>query len=95
MHQILNVGCANINSLIPKVNYVSHMIGNHKLSIVGICETHLNGSVADSFVSTPGFQVMRGDGASGARIHGVCLYISDVYKFEPCDIFVPNVACCV
>ena len=60
----------NVNSLVNKVLYLSHMIGEHDLSVVAVYETWLIPSVSSSFVSIDEFRVVRGDGALLVRKHG-------------------------
>ena len=68
-------GLVNVNSLVNKVNYVSSMLVDSDISILGICETWLVDSVPSSFVDIPGYLFYRQDVRGTVRKHGVGLYV--------------------
>ena len=82
----LKIGTVNLNSLMGKLKFVRDLINQERLFLLGVCETWLTASVATSFVSLDGFQVVRRDGAGDARKHGVCLYISNSVKYISVDV---------
>ena len=88
---VLKFGCVNVNSLVNKVVYLRHMIGEYGLSIVAVCETWLIPSVSYSFVSIDGFRVVRGDGSLFVRKPGCCLYVRDSLALIQIDVDLPNV----
>ena len=49
----------NVNSLVNKVLYLKHLIGEYDLSAIAVCETWSVPSVSSSFVSVDGFRVVR------------------------------------
>ena len=83
----------NVNSLMNKVNYVSHLIDRESLDLVAVSETWLTGAVSSSFVSIPEFDVVRGDVRGDVRKHGVCIYVSKKLKYVPLNVDIPNVTC--
>jgi hypothetical protein len=89
----VSVGLVNVNSLISKVNYVSHWIEQEGLSVVSVCETWLVASMSSSFVAFPGFRIVRGEVEGETRKHGTCLYVSNHLAYVPVDVALANVAC--
>ena len=73
----MKFGCVNVNSLVNKVLYLRHMIGEHDLSVIAVCKTWLVPSVSSSFVSIDEFRVVREDGSLIVIKHGCCLYVKD------------------
>ena len=88
----VNFGSVNVNSLVNKVNFVTHWIEQESLDVVSVSETWLISSVPSSFVAVAGFQVVRGDVEGEIRKHGTCLYISDRLAFVPVDLDIDRIA---
>lgn len=67
--------------------FINHAISEGNHHVAAVCETSLVPSVPSSFVSVPGFQVVRIDDGGSIRKHGECLYIKDSFKvsFSCCD----------
>ena len=79
---LLNIGQANVNSLTRKVPLVQDFLASHRLHILAITESHLLRSMPDSFISIPGYHVVRNDTPGTFPKHGVCLYIHSTVKFD-------------
>ena len=55
-----------MNSLVNKLDFVRGFIGEAGLDIVVVGETWLTPDVGSSYVSIPGFNIVRGDTNSGS-----------------------------
>ena len=81
----------NLNSLINKTNHVNHLLNFHGMHILGISETWLSPSIADSFVELPGYSLVRSDSPVYTRKHGVAIYVHNRFKFIKIDCDLPNI----
>ena len=88
---MLCLGVVNLNSLVNKVAFVSHLIGGRGVSALAVCETWLTSAISSSYVAIPGFRFFRKDVLGTVRKHGVGLYIKDSLRVAPSDVEVPNV----
>ena len=62
----------------------------NNIDAIGISETWLTSSVSDSYVSIPGFDIVRNDSPDGVRKHGVALYIKNSLRYTCIDCPVKN-----
>ena len=81
----------NLNSLTNKLNYVKNLLQSQNIDVLGISETWLVSEVSDSFISIPGYNLIRADSPSGIRKHGVALYIKVNIQFDFISVTIPNV----
>ena len=63
---------------------------SQNIDVLGISETWLVSEVSDSFISIPGYNLIRADSPSGIRKHGVALYIKENIQFDFISITIPN-----
>jgi hypothetical protein len=89
---LLNFSFVNLNSLINKLDFLLLHCNDYKAHVVGIAETWLLPDTPSSYVSLPGYDVVRGDTDGVTRKHGVCIYVSKVVKYIEVDIVLPNAA---
>ena len=88
---ILNFAHINLNCLTNKINLVHSFLTLNHIDLLGLTETWLTSEVSDSFVSIPGYHLIRSDSPSGVRKHGVAVFIKDTIKYEQIVNFSSNV----
>ena len=64
---------------------------NNNIDFLGISETWLTSSVENSFLSIPGYEIVRHDSPSQRRKHGVAVYLRNHLKFNIIDCNIDNV----
>ena len=74
-----------------KMNYIVNMCRDEDVYVLGVSETWLTSSVLDSFVSVPGYDIVRSDSPSDRRKHGVAVYIRRGIRYEVVPGTVSNV----
>ena len=79
---ILNFANINLNCLTNEINLMQSFLTLNHIDLLGLSETWLTSEVSDSFVSIPGYHLIRSDSPSGRRKHGVALFIRDTIKYE-------------
>ena len=77
----LRIAFINVNSVVPKISFISDFIVENKVDLLGIGETWLLPGVLDSFISVDGFNVVRCDVRGLVPKHGVCLFINKNVDF--------------
>ena len=80
----------NLNSIMNKVGFVQDTLLEHDIDILGVSESWLTSSTPDSFVSIPGYSILRSDSPSNTKKHGVCTYIKSSMEFVPTSNPIPN-----
>ena len=83
----------NLNGLPNKLGILYNFISEHSLSIVGISESHLTTQLNNSFVSLPGFQLIRNDVFGTVSKHGVCAYVDKDILVDQVTSPMSNVLC--
>ena len=78
----LCVGHVNLNCLANKISYVTSLLLNNNIDVLGVSETWLTGDKPDSFVAVDNYRILRGDDPTPIRKHGVAVYIRDGIKYE-------------
>ena len=81
----------NLNSLLNKLQFIYDFIRLNKIDILAIGETWLLPDVPDSLTNITGFSIERCDVLGTVKKHGVCLYISEKYKYVRVDVQCENV----
>ena len=79
---ILNFALINLNCLTNNIKLVQSFLTLNHIDHLGLSETWLTSDLPDSFVSIPGYNLIRSDSPSGVRKHGVALFVKDSIKFE-------------
>ena len=74
-----------------KMNYIVNMCRDEDVYVLGVSETWLTSSVLDSFISVPGYDIVRSDSPSDRRKHGVAVYIRRGIRYEVVPGTVSNV----
>ena len=71
-----------------KISYVSSLLNDFSLDILGISESWLTPGTPDSYVAIKNFNIVRNDNPQGIRKHGVLVYIRDKVKYNlvPCQL---------
>ena len=84
----LKVGFVNLNSLFNKVPFVDLLLKQYNIDVLGVGETWLVQSIADSYVDINNYRLVRRDSPSNVRKHGIAIYIRQCIKFieVPCNI---------
>ena len=82
----------NVNSLANKINYVTSLLVDNAIDIIGLTETWLLPSVPDSFVSICGYGIVRVDTLGTFPKHGVGYFIKNCLVFESVECPIPNVS---
>lgn len=80
-----------MNGLVRKLPFVHDFIQHHRLHVFCITESHLLQSMPDSYVSAPGYSIVRNDIQGVVAKHGVCLYIHESVKYD--NVHVPCSNC--
>lgn len=83
----------NLNGLPNKLGILSNFITENNLSIVGVSESHLTALLSSSFVSIPGYQLLRNDVTGTVCKHGVCAYIHKDILVDQVTTPMKNVLC--
>ena len=81
----------NVNSLCNKLNNVYSSLVVNEIDILGISETWLTSDVNNSFVSLPGYDIVRSDSPGIIKKHGVAMYIKTNIKYSVVECPVKNV----
>ena len=78
----------NLNNLTNKLNELYIFMCANNVDFMGVTETWLTSETPDSFISLPGFNVVRSDAPGGIRKHGTAVYIRSNIKFTqiPCPV---------
>ena len=79
----------NINSLLPKIDEVRHIIRQSKPAVFGISESKLDNTVADSEINVLGYSLIRVD--RDRRGGGVACYIRNDISFNIVDCLSKNI----
>jgi len=72
LYKDLTIAHVNIRSLRHKTHHIHQLLLDHKIDILSINETHLDGTINDYNISIPGYDVFRKD--RNLFGGGVCLY---------------------
>ena len=86
----LRFGHANLNSLLNKMNHVINFLYCNEITVLGISESWLTSDTTDASLSIPTYTLLRADSPSGARKHGVALYIHNSLVFTQVISDMPN-----
>ena len=82
---VLKIVHVNINGLSSKLHLLNHTATVDRWDIICVTETHLLPKIADSFVTIPGYSLLRNDTAGSIAKHGVCVYIAEhIMTDSPC-----------
>ena len=79
----------NINSLLPKIEELRNITKSSNISIIGVTETKLDGSVFDSEVNIENYELIRHD--RNRQGGGVACYIRKDLHFNKLNIFSDNI----
>ena len=86
-HFVPSILLSNVMSLVPKVDELALVVGNHNPDIICITETWLKKQIPDDVVQINNYTLLRRDRKE--REHGgVCLYIKNSYSISVLDV--PN-----
>ncbi len=86
-HFVPSILLSNVMSLVPKIDELALVVGNHNLDIICISETWLKNQIPDDAVQIHNYTLLRRDRKE--REHGgVCLYIKNSYSISVLDV--PN-----
>ena len=81
----------NLNSLLNKVSYVSQLLVNHSIDIVGLNETWLTPEYSNAILNMPGYSLERADSPEARRKHGVAFYIKNCLSYKIVETQVSNI----
>ena len=65
-------------------------MNDFNLNVFGICETWLTNQTPDSFVTVPGYELVRTDTSGHTPKHGVCFYVRKCISYESVPSNCPN-----
>ncbi len=71
-------GCANVNSLLPKLLHVSTLLDTYKFAAFGINESKLAKEIGDTDILIPSYHIFRRDVSRNK--HGVALYVRKCFN---------------
>lgn len=72
----------NIRSLFGKINEFTALTDKLGCEVINVCETWLNSSITNEWLSLPGYELFRFDRKLKRKGGGLCTYVKDKYK---CD----------
>lgn len=77
----------NCRSLLPKVDFLRHLMIDKPVGVLRLCETWLKSSIPDSMVDLPGYNLIRHDRstlvAGRSKVGGgIGMYITDSIQFK-------------
>ena len=87
---ILKACTVNVNSIFSKVSYLHNLIHDENLDMVAVTETWLTDACSSSFISIPGFSLLRGDVTGTIRKHGAAIYVRSALKHVQIEVSLPN-----
>lgn len=82
-----------MNGLPNKLGILSNFIDKHKLNIIGVSESHLTSLLSSSFISIPGYEIVRSDVKGRVPKHGVCAYVHRDLLVDQVTTPAENVLC--